>query len=218
MNKYSVFLLIYPLTIFAQEPTDTLSKKDYTEEIIRQLFTDGSRCIESEEWALARKHYTEILQLSPANPTALFFRAFADEKMGKYNFARADYEQILSMLPTHFETRLCLLLLNQRSGHFTEAFDQANQLVALYPDSLSAIFARAGVERDLKMFELAEEDYKTIASRDTLNTDYLLALMETRLQLQKYSQAELDLRRLVELGIPVQSLKEYILICRKRKR
>ena len=42
--------------------------------------------------------------------------------------------------------------------------------------------------------------------------------METRLQLQKYSQAESDLRRLVELGIPVQSLKEYILICRKRKR
>ena len=148
--------------------------------------------------------------------TALFFRAFADEKLGKFNFARADYEQILKVVPTHFETRLCLLLLNQRDSHLTEAFDQANQLVALYPDSASVYFARAGVEKEMEMLELAEGDYVKALDIDKNNNDYLLALMETRLYMAKFDLAYADLEALIKRGLARASLQNYFDMCARR--
>ncbi len=214
-NILTFALAVVSCSCFGQN-ADTLSAGHEVDEAVESMLRNGQACLMNNEWSMARKHFTEALEKSPGNLTALFFRAFADEKMGKFNFARADYEQILKVVPTHFETRLCLLLLNQCDSHFTEAFDQANQLVALYPDSASVYFARAGVEKEMEMYELAESDYLKALDIDNNNNDYLLALMETRLYMSKFDLAYADLETLTKRGVARASLQNYFDMCARR--
>ncbi len=224
MNRMKDYLkiniLIFVLVVLScsclGQNSDTLSVNQQVDEVVESMLKNGKACLMNNEWEMARKHFNEVLEKTPGNLTALFFRAFADEKLGKFNFARADYEQILKVVPTHFETRLCLLLLNQRDSHLTEAFDQANQLVALYPDSASVYFARAGVEKEMEMLELAEGDYVKALDIDKNNNDYLLALMETRLYMAKFDLAYADLELLTKRGVARKSLQNYFDMCSKR--
>ena len=75
--------------------------------------------MELEEWARAKDEYDIVLRIDPTNIAALYFRAFANEKMGRYNFARLDYENLLSYVPGNFEAQLGLALLNQKDKHYT---------------------------------------------------------------------------------------------------
>lgn len=52
------------------------------------------------------------------------------------------------LVPGNFEGQLGLALLNQKSKHFTEAFDQINSLVNQYPDSAVVYAARGGIEKE----------------------------------------------------------------------
>lgn len=122
-----------------------------------------------EEWQSAKNEYDIVLRHNPANVAALYYRAYANERLGRYKFARLDYQNLLVLVPGNFEARLGLALLNEKDKHFTEALDGINQLVDVYPDSAVAWAARAGMENERGMLELAEYDYgKAIACRQTI--------------------------------------------------
>ena len=69
------------------------------------------------EWQYAKDEYDVILRRHPENVTALFFRAYANERLGRYNFARLDYQNLLALLPGDFHASLGLSLLNQKDHH-----------------------------------------------------------------------------------------------------
>lgn len=165
--------------------------------------------VQLEEWGKAKDDYDIILRHRPNNIAALYFRAFVNEKLGRFNFARMDYENMLALVPGNFEGLLGLSLLNQRDKHYTEAYDQMNRLCNLFPDSAIVYAARAGVEVERNMLELAEYDFSEALKRDAQNTDYLLNRMEVRLKLGKNKDAKEDLDLLVALGVPIGQLREY---------
>ena len=156
-----------------------------------------------------RIDYDDVLRLEPYNLAALFFRAYANEKLNRLNFARLDYETLLTIVPGHFEAQLGLALLNFKDKHFTEAIDMANRLVSQYPDSAVAYAARAGMELERGMCELAEYDYTEALRRDSANTDYLLSRADLRIRMRLWDAARRDLDTLVALGIPQSSLKAF---------
>ena len=78
-----------------------------------------------------------------------------------------------------------------------------------YPDSALAWAARAGIEEEQNMLELAEYDYGEALKRDKNNTHYLLNRADIRIRLKRFTEARLDLDHIVQLGTPKAALKEW---------
>ena len=171
--------------------------------------------LQLEQWNYALDEYTTILQRDPANPAALFYRAYVNERMRRYGFARQDYESLLALVPTNFEARLGLALLNQKDRRFSVALDQINRLVEQHPDSAIAYAARAGIEKEQKMLEPAAYDYGEAVRRVPENTDYLLAYADLLITLGRKEEGRRQLEKLVSLGIIRVALEEYYKRLRK---
>ena len=215
-SALSFTLALASLSSIAQERSqlrDSLSKAletlAYHPDSVDLILKKASWNIELGQWQYAKDSYDDVLRLEPYNPAALFFRAYANEKLNRLNFARLDSETLLTIVPGNFEAQLGLALLNFKDKHFTEAMDMANRLVSQFPDSAVAYAARAGMERERGMTELAEYDYTEALRRDSANTDYLLSRADLRIQLRMWDDARRDLDKLVALGIPQSSLKAF---------
>ena len=165
--------------------------------------------VQLEEWQSAKNEYDIVLRHNPANVAALYYRAYANEQLGRYKFARLDYENLLTIVPGNFEARLGLALLNEKDKHYTEALDGINQLVDAYPDSSVVWAARAGIENERGMLELAEYDYGKAIGLAPGNKDFLLSRADIRIRLGEFQNAIQDLDRLVSLGTPRSALKEW---------
>ena len=157
-----------------------------------------------------------VLEQFPDNIAALYFRAYANEKLRRYNFARVDYEALLRIVPEHFEGRLGLALLNHKDKHFTEALDQINQLAVAYPDSAIVFAVRAGMEQERGLLELAELDYSKAIELEPLNKEYRFSRLETLFQLGKLDEARDELDEMARLGVPRGSLQGYYRRLKKR--
>lgn len=116
--------------------------------------------IELEQWRYAQEEYDFVLKCDERNIAALFYRAYVNERQGRYKFARLDYETLLRIVPGHFEAMLGLALLNQKDNRPTEALNQINILVAQHPNNAVAYAARGGIELERKMYTPAEYDFR----------------------------------------------------------
>ena len=217
MRKIVVFLLfISSLSVIAQsrqELRDSLKaateRLAYYPDSIDLRLQKAAYNLQLEQWTFAKEEYDYILNRYPNHLAALFYRAYTNERLYRYAFARLDYENLLLLVPAHFESRLGLALLNQKDKKYTEAMDQINLLVSQHPDSALAYAARAGMETEREMFSLAIYDYTEAIKRDPKNTDYILARADLYIRERRFSDAKKDLDRLVVLGIPKPSLKEF---------
>ncbi len=165
--------------------------------------------IRLEQWEYAKEDLDKVLNLKPTDVAGLYFRAFVNEKLKRYNFARLDYEHLLYLVPGNFQAQLGLALLNQKDQHLTEAFDQINQLAEAYPDSAIVYAARGGIEKERQMYELAEYDYAEAMKRDCTNIDYIINHIDLCIILRKNEKAIEELHRLEKSGIPRARLKEF---------
>ncbi len=165
--------------------------------------------VQLEQYDYAKDEYDYVLKLDPYNVSALYFRAFVNTKLGRYRFARLDYETVLTMVPGNFEAQLGLALLNQKDKHYTQALDMLNALCDTYPDHAEAFAARAGVEMERKMYELADYDYGEALALEPQNVDYRLARVEARLRLGRKDDAREDLDILVGQGVSRPTLEDF---------
>ena len=160
------------------------------------------------EWQYAKDEYDRVINHHPDNLAARYYRAYANTQLRRYNFARLDYETVLRVVPGNFDARLGLALLNQKDHHYTEAMDGVNMLVSTYPDSATAWAARAGIEKERDMKELAAYDYGEALRREPDNRDWLLARADLLIALRRYNEARKDLVRLVALGVSRGQLRD----------
>lgn len=165
--------------------------------------------MELEDWQKAKEDYDFVLGKEPANIAALYYRAYCNDRLHRYNFARLDYQNLLTIVPGNFEARLGLALLNEEDQHYTEALDGINELVDAYPDSAVAWAARANIEVERNMPELAEYDFTEALKRDSNNQEYILSRADVRITQKKFDAARRDLDTLVKLGTPKLALKEW---------
>ena len=168
-----------------------------------------------EQWAYAKEEYDRILFRDSTNVAALYYRAYTNERLHRYKFARKDYESMLTIVPGNFNGLLGLALLNQKDMHYTEAMNNINQLVQLYPDSAVAYAARAGMEVERKMYELADYDFTEAIKRDNKNADYYISRADVRILLGNVRKAREDLDMAVRLGMPRPALAEMYARCKE---
>lgn len=214
-------LLAAPLSASAQqrkELRDSLAaaaqRMAYHPDSVDLRLRKASFNMQLEEWDYAKSEYDYVLQREPYNPAALFFRAYANTQLGRHNFARLDYQNLLTVVPQHYEGQMGLVLLNQKDRHLTEAIDGANRLVSQFPDSAAVYAVRAGIERERGMNELAEFDYSEAVRLAPDNKDYLLNHADLLIILGRRHEAKALLQRLVALGVPRASLMHMFRKCR----
>lgn len=187
---------------------------EYAPDSVDLRLKKASLNLQLEQWAFAMDEYDLILRRDPYNLAALFYRAYTNEKLHRYKFARLDYENLLTIVPGHFEGQLGLALLNQKDKHYTEALDQINRLVSQYPDSAVAYAARAGIEHEQGMAALAAFDYAEAIKRDPANREYRIDRIEALIDDKKKNEARHELDDLVKMGMPKAMLLDLYKRCK----
>lgn len=170
--------------------------------------------LELQQWQYAIDEYSLILQHQVQNPAALFYRAYAATHLRHYEAARRDYEELLSIFPTHTEARLSLAYVLQLMGHKTEALDELNRVVEMRPDSAVAYASRALLERDIQQYEAALYDWEQASKLEPQNADYVASHAELLLMLERKEEARRVLEAAVKRGIPQGLLRPWLERCR----
>lgn len=187
---------------------------EYAPDSVDLRLRKASFNLQLEQWQYALDEYNYILRRNPNEVSALFHRAYVNEKLHRDNFARLDYESLLTIVPGHFEGQLGLALLNQKTKRFTDALDMINRLVSQYPDSAVAYAARAGIEKEQGMVSLSVFDYAEAVKRDADNKEYRIDYIDALITDKKKNEARRELDRLVSMGVPRASLMDFYKRCR----
>ena len=119
------------------------------------------------------------------------------------------------IVPGNFNGQLGLALLNQKDMRYTEAMNMANHLVEQYPDNAVAYAARAGMEMERGMLDVALFDFSKAITLEPDNTDYLISRADLLIRMGRKKEARQDLDTAVRKGIPKPSLIDLYNRCRE---
>ena len=165
--------------------------------------------INLQQWDYAVQEYGYVLRLDEQNLAALFFRAFCHTQLRHYDLAKFDYETFLTIQPEHFEAHLGLAHTLQKMGKKTDAFDELNRIVQLFPDSADAYAARAAYETEQKQYDVALYDWDEAIRRRPDNADFVVSKADILIRIYKWREAREVLDAAVRRGIPRGALKEW---------
>ena len=149
--------------------------------------------LQLQQWQYAIDEYGLVLRHEERNPAALFYRAYAYTHMRRFDLARNDLNDLLAIVPRHFEGRLSLAVVLQQLGRKQEALDELNQTIQQHPDSAVAC---------------AEE----LSSRDAT---YVVSHVDLLLVLERREEARRVLDAAVRRGIPRGMLREWFDKCKR---
>lgn len=165
--------------------------------------------LQLKQWQYAIDEYGLVLQRDPRNPAALFYRAYANTHLRRYDLARNDYRDLLADHPHHFEARLSLAVVQQLMGRRQDALDELNQLVQQHPDSAVAYAARANMERELKQDDAALYDWQRAEQLSPHDATYVVSHVDLLLVLERRQEARRVLDAAVMRGIPRGMLRDW---------
>lgn len=159
-------------------------------------------CLQLHEWEDAITACGKVLGRDGGNLSALFYRAYANNNLRRYEQARSDYADFLRMAPDNMEARFGLAYTYSRMGRSQEALDELNNLVEMYPDSSVVYAARAELEKDMKLYDTALYDFDEALKRDPGNRDYTVLKVEILILLDRRGEAKAALDEAVKRGVP----------------
>ena len=165
--------------------------------------------LQLKQWQYAIDEYSLVLQREPKNPAALFYRAYANTHLRRFELSRNDLNDLLAFAPNHFEARLSLAVVLQQLGRKQDALDQLNQTIQLHADSAVAYAARANLERDMKQDEVALYDWQRAEELSPRDVTYVVSHVDLLLVLGRKTEARRVLDAAVKRGIPRGMLVEW---------
>ena len=171
--------------------------------------------LQLKQWQYAADEYGLVLQHEAHNPAALFYRAYAYTHLRRFDLARNDLNDLLIMLPHHFEARLSMAVVQQQLGRKQEALDHLNQAIQQCPDSAVAYAARANLERDMKQDEAALYDWQKAEELSPRDPTYVVSHVDLLLVLERRKEARRVLDAAVKRGIPRGMLLEWYAKCKR---
>ena len=171
--------------------------------------------LQLKQWQYAVDEYALVLQHESRNPAALFYRAYAYTHLRRFDLARNDLNDLLILLPHHFEARLSLAVVLQQLGRKQEALDHLNQAVQQCPDSAVAYATRANLERDMKQDEAALYDWQKAEELSPKDPTYVVSHVDLLLVLERRKEARKVLDAAIKRGIPRGMLLEWYNKCKR---
>ena len=172
--------------------------------------------LQLQQWQYAIDEYALVLQHEPRNPAALFYRAYANTHMRRFDLARNDLSDLLVVAPRHFEAGLSLAVVLQQMGRKQDALDQLNHIIELHADSAVAYAARANLERDMKQDDAALYDWERAEQLAPLDPFYVVSHVDLLLVMERREEARRVLDAAVGRGISRGMLLEWYDKCRRK--
>ena len=172
--------------------------------------------LQLKQWQYAIDEYNLVLQKEPHNPAALFYRAYANTHLRRFDLACNDLSDLLGYLPRHFEARLSLAVVLQQLGRKQDALDELNQTIELHGDSAVACAARANLERQMKLDDVALYDWQRAEQLAPNDPTYVVSHVDLLLVLERREEARRVLDAAVKRGIPKGMLLEWYDKCKRK--
>lgn len=166
------------------------------------------------EWEDAAETCNAILKKDTVNLSALYFRAYANNNMRRYELARNDYEDFLRMSPRNMQARLGLAYTYIQLKRNAQAMDEFNNLVEMFLDSSIVYAARAELEKEMRSYETALYDYNEALKREPDNQDYIISKAEVLISMDRKREAKALLDQLVKSGVARGALKDLYAKCK----
>lgn len=214
-------LMLLPLHGAAQTPAEWRDSLDILRRQIEQMpyssdlhLRKAAVNIELGQWEYAADEYGFILSKEPDNLAALYYRAYANSHLRRYNLSRADYEHFLSIVPDNLEAALGLSFVLQKLGKQREALDQLNLLAEQHTDSAIVYATRAALEKDMKAYDAALMDWDEAIRRSPTNNDFLLSKADILIILGRKNEAEKVLDIINTNGVPRGFLRQWYEKCK----
>ncbi|KAA6327227.1 Beta-barrel assembly-enhancing protease, partial [termite gut metagenome] len=139
--------------------------------------------------------YCQVLDRDKKNMEALLMRAYIYMIRRDYNAARIDYNRLLEVDSLHYGARLGLATLNQREEKFREAVDILEGLIAEYPTETELYVARAEVEQNMNLPDLALTDIDRAILLNPLSAEAFLLRGKINLAGKKKKTAKKDFKK-----------------------
>ena len=171
--------------------------------------------LELKQWEYAIDEYALVLQHEPKDPAALFYRAYANTHLRRFDLARNDLSDLLAFLPRHFEARLSLAVVLQQLGRKMVALDELNQTIEIHSDSAVAYAARANLERQMKMDDAALFDWERAEQLAPNDPTYVVSHVDLLLVLERREEARRVLDAAVKRGLPKGMFLEWYEKCKR---
>lgn len=211
-----ITLFMYGVCVQAQTPREWRDSVSVLIEAINKAPKNiGLRLLKAEaninlqQWDYAVQEYGYVLRLDDQNLAALYFRAFCHTQLRHYDLAKVDYETFLTIKPEHFEAHLGLAHTLQKLGKKTDAFDELNRIVQLFPDSADAYAARAAYEAEQKLYEVAVYDWDEALRIQPGNVEYAISKVDALIRQGRRQEAREQLDAIVRRGTPRGALKQW---------
>lgn len=225
LHRKSLIVLVVACMQLAATAQNNQRWRDSLTAINRQIATQpwstdlhlrkANANLQLKQWQYAIDEYYLVLQHEPQNPAALFYRAYANTHLRRFDLARNDLSDLLAYLPNHFEARLSLAIVLQQLGKKQEALDQLNQTIQLHADSAVAYAARANLERDMKQDDVALYDWQRAEQLAPRDPTYVVSHADLLLVLGRKTEARRVLDAAVKRGVPRGMLAEWYDKCRR---
>jgi tetratricopeptide (TPR) repeat protein len=158
--------------------------------------------------------YCIVLDKDKKNTEALLMRAYIYMIRRDYNAARIDYNCLLEVDTLHYSARLGLATLNQREEKFREAMNILEELIAEYPIEMELYVARAEVEQNMNLPDLAIMDIDRAIQLNPLSAEAFLLRGKINLAYKKKKAAKKDFEKAKLLGISSSEVREWLQQCR----
>ena len=170
--------------------------------------------INLSQYDYAADEYSKILKLDEHNLAALFFRAYCYTQLRQYSMARADYDAFLAIQPEHLEAHLGLARVLQLLNRSTDAVDELNRRVQMFPDSADAYAARAAYETQQKQYDAALYDWDEALRLRPNDASLTVSKVDILLNLGRFREARAALDKAVKHGTARAALREWYDKCR----
>ena len=165
--------------------------------------------LELEQWDYAIETYTDILKREPANPAALFYRAYANGKMRRYELAANDYRTFLKVAPENVDGMLALAYICIKQGNNKEAMDNYNRVLEIFPDHSVAYASRASLETTENFLDAALMDWQKAIECDPKNIDYIVSKADLLIRMNRKEDARRTLDEAVRKGAARGQLRDF---------
>ena len=170
--------------------------------------------INLQQYEYARDEYSAVLKLDEHNLAALYFRAFCQTQLRQYSMARADYEAFLAIQPQHLEARLGLAHVLQLLGRRSDAVDELNRCVQMFPDSADAYAARAAYETQQEQYDVALYDWDEALRLNPKSAELAVSKVDVLLRLGRKKEAREALDEALKQGTARAALREWYEKCK----
>ena len=158
--------------------------------------------------------YNEILKKDPTNLAALYYRAFVNGKMRRYDLSASDYEKMLTFAPTNIEARLGLAYTYIKRGKPTDALDQYGLIIEQHPDSAVAYASRACLEEEMQRYDIALYDWEKAVELQPSNNDYIYSKASLLVKMNRKKEARECLEELVRRGVATGEIHSMLMQCK----